>query len=229
MSANPAASEGILLIDKEAGCTSFQIVEQLRRKTGIEKIGHAGTLDPFATGVMVMLVGKNYTKRSNEFLNCDKAYRASVYLGKATDTHDLEGLATHTSDKIPTLAEIETALAQFQGEILQTPPMFSAKKIKGQKLCDLARKGISIEREPVKVRLNIQMVSYNYPLLDIEVSCSKGAYIRSLAHDLGLALGCYAHLSELARIRSGAFHLGQCIPQASLKDTAFSIEPYLKK
>lgn len=212
---------GILLVDKAPGSTSFHLVSLLRRLTRIEKIGHAGTLDPFATGVMVMLIGKEYTRRSNEFLTCDKEYRATLQLGIATDTYDLEGAITARSDKIPTLPEIEAAIASFQGEILQIPPMFSAKKIAGQKLCDLARKGISVERAPVKVRVDITLISYNYPYLDIQVSCTKGTYIRSLAHDLGALLGCHAHLFELARIRSGQFHLGSCTPQSNLKDLTF--------
>ncbi len=209
---------GILLVNKAAGSTSFHLVSILRRLTGIQKIGHAGTLDPFATGVMVMLIGKEYTKRSNEFLSSDKAYRATVQLGTTTDTYDLEGQILSQSPLVPTLAEIETALQAFQGEIEQIPPMFSAKKIEGQKLYDLARKGITIERAPVKVRLEIKLLSYNYPFLEIEVNCSKGTYIRSIAYDLGEKLGCGAHLFELTRTRSGNFSIELCVPQDKLKE-----------
>lgn len=222
-------NKGILLVDKAAGSTSFYLVSLLRRLTKIEKIGHAGTLDPFATGVMVMLIGREYTRRSDEFLSSDKEYRATLQLGIATETYDIEGQITSRSDKIPTLHEIELALAAFQGEILQIPPMYSAKKIEGKKLYELARKGITIERQPVKVQLQINLVSYNYPMLDIEVKCSKGTYIRSLAHDIGQFLGCGAHLFELARTRSGAFHIGQCIPQAHLKNPELDLSPYLRK
>lgn len=232
MSAKPESNnntKGILLVDKAAGSTSFHLVALLRRLTKIETIGHAGTLDPFATGVMVMLIGREYTRKSNDFLNSDKEYRATIQLGTATDTYDLEGQITSRSDKIPTLEEIELALKPFQGEILQIPPMYSAKKVEGKKLYDLARKGIVIERQPVKVQVAITLNSYQYPMLDITVSCSKGTYIRSLAHDIGQFLGTGAHLFELARIRSGKFHIGQCIPQSHLKNLQFDITPYLKK
>lgn len=222
-------NNGILLVDKAAGSTSFYLVSLLRRLTKIEKIGHAGTLDPFATGVMIMLIGREFTRRSDEFLNKDKEYRATLQLGLATDTYDIEGQITSRSDKIPTLKEIELALSTFQGEILQIPPMYSAKKVDGKKLYDLARKGITIERQPVKVQLQINLLNYQYPMLDIEVTCSKGTYIRSLAHDIGQSLSCGAHLFELARIRSGPFHLGQCIPQAHLKNPEFDLSPHLRK
>jgi len=218
---------GILLVDKAAGCTSFDLVALLRRLTKIEKIGHAGTLDPFATGVMVMLIGREFTRRSDEFLSSDKKYRASLTLGIATDTFDKEGQIVSQNDLIPSLQEIEKALLYFQGEILQVPPMFSAKKIKGQKLCDLARKGISIQREPVKVKLKTKLIRYEYPYLEIEIECSKGTYIRSIASELGEMLQCGAHLSVLSRIRSGHFSLDQCIPQALLKTPEFDITPHL--
>lgn len=219
---------GILLVNKAAGSTSFHIVSILRRLTKIEKIGHAGTLDPFATGVMVMLIGREYTRRSDEFLCSDKQYRATLQLGIATDTYDIEGQILSRSEHVPTLKEIETVVLGFQGEILQVPPMYSAKKVDGKKLYDLARKGITIEREPVKVKVQIEFVSYRYPMLEILVSCSKGTYIRSLAHDIGRALGCGAHLFELIRTRSGAFHLDECIPQEHLKNLSFDITPHLR-
>src|SRR5437016_3676939 len=122
-------NQGILLVDKEAGSTSFQLVYLLRRLTGIEKIGHAGTLDPFATGVMVMLIGREFTRRSNEFLEKEKKYWAQVHLGLATETYDIEGQVTFKSDKIPALIDIQTALQSFRGEISQIPPMYSAKKV----------------------------------------------------------------------------------------------------
>lgn len=222
-------NNGILLVDKAAGSTSFHLVGLLRRLTRIEKIGHAGTLDPFATGVMVMLIGREFTQKSDQFLNSDKQYRAKLTLGIATDTYDLEGQVTSRSDLVPTLAQINTAIAPFQGETLQIPPMFSAKKIEGKKLYDLARKGVTIERQPVKVRMEIKLLSYTYPELEIEVTCSKGTYIRSLAHDLGHALGAYAHLSSLMRLRSGSYHLDECLPQAKLKIPQFDIAPFLRR
>ena len=226
---NPNQSpKGILLVDKERSSTSFQIVSQLRRLTKERTIGHAGTLDPFATGVMVMLIGREFTRRSDSFLSCDKAYQATLTLGITTDTYDLDGQIIAQSDVVPSLSQVESALALFQGEIQQIPPMFSAKKLEGKKLYELARKGISVERQPVKVRLSIQLVRYAYPHLEILVDCSKGTYIRSLAYDIGQTLGCGAHLSELIRIRSGAFHLGECLPQELLKNPEFDITPHLR-
>ncbi len=217
---------GILLVDKQAGSTSFHLVSILRKLTGIQKIGHAGTLDPFATGVMVMLIGQEYTRKSDQFLNSDKQYFATLHLGVITDTYDIEGQVTKTSDKIPTLQEVEKALEQFQGEIFQTPPMFSAKKIQGQKLYELARKGIEIERAPVKVTLQTTLIRYEYPKLELLVNCSKGTYIRSLAFDLGNLLETGAHLCQLTRTKSGPFLLSECIHQSKLSDT--DITQFLK-
>lgn len=202
---------GILLVDKPRGKTSFSLVAALRRRLGVRKIGHAGTLDPFATGVMVMLVGRNYTRLSDSFLGQDKEYLAEVCLGTATDTYDCEGQTISESSQIPSQQDIEQALTYFQGEIEQIPPMFSAKKIQGKKLYELARQGKEVERQPVKVQLTTELLSYAYPFLQIRVRCSKGTYIRSIAHDLGLKLGCGAHLTALRRERSGAFSLSECI------------------
>lgn len=205
--------EGILLIDKAKGRTSFSLVQLLRKKLGVKKIGHAGTLDPFATGVMVMLIGKNYTRLSDKFLTHDKEYLAELCLGVTTDTYDCDGTVLEKKEKIPTMEEIRQALQSFQGEIEQIPPMYSAKKINGKKLYDLARKGIEVERKAAIVRLETQFITYTYPILVLRVACSKGTYIRSLAHDLGQLLGCGAHLSNLRRTRSGPFTLEQCLPE----------------
>jgi len=222
-------SEGVLLVDKEKGRTAFYLVKVLRKKSGIQKIGHAGTLDPFATGVMVMLVGRPYTKVSDSFLNDDKEYIATVKFGEATDTFDCDGTIMQTSDKIPTIAEIESVVAEFQGSIMQVPPMFSAKKVGGQKLYLLARKGIEIERKPVQVEVKTTILDYSYPELKIQVSCSKGTYIRSIASEIGEKLRCFAHLIALQRIRSGNFHLKDCIDAKSLTEPSFSYIPYLRK
>lgn len=219
---------GILLIDKAPGSTSFQIVSQLRRLTKVEKIGHAGTLDPFATGVMVMLIGRDYTKRSDEFLCNEKAYEATLKLGITTDSYDIDGQVISQNDCVPSLHQVELAIASFQGQTLQTPPMFSAKKIGGKKLYELARKGLEIERQPVPVQMQITLLSYSYPDLQIAVSCSKGTYIRSLAHDLGQMLGCGAHLQALKRTRSGSFELKDCLSQTLLKVPEFDVTPYLR-
>ncbi len=203
--------EGIHLINKPVGKTSFSLVHALRKKTGIKKIGHAGTLDPFATGVMILLVGKAFTTKADSFINQDKEYEATLRLGIATTTYDPEGEITSESALIPTLEQIKKELTKFQGTIQQIPPMFSAKKVQGKKLYELARKGIEIKREPVSLTVTTELISYSYPELSLKISCSKGTYIRSIAHDLGQALGCGAHLKELTRTRCGPYLLKDCL------------------
>jgi tRNA pseudouridine55 synthase len=222
------SKSGLLLVDKARGSTSFRIVSQLRQATKIEKIGHAGTLDPFATGLMVMLVGKEATKRSNSFLECDKEYEAVLHLGISTDSYDIDGAVVARSPHIPSLQNVEQALAAFQGSISQIPPMYSAKKVQGKKLYDLARQGIVIERQPVVVHVETKLLSYEYPELRIHVTCSKGTYIRSLAHDIGGTLRTGAHLSSLIRLRSGPFHLIDAIPQMLIQDPHFDIAQHLR-
>lgn len=203
--------QGILLVDKPRGKTSFSLIRSLRKKINVKKIGHTGTLDPFATGLMVLLVGRDYTRLSDQFLNQDKEYVAEVNLGVSTDTYDCDGEVTDRSDLIPTQEEIEEALKSFQGQVQQVPPMYSAKKVKGQKLYQLARRGEEVEREPVTIELTTTLIDYNYPLLNLHIRCSKGSYVRAVAHDLGQKLGCGAHLTQLNRTRSGSFHLKDCI------------------
>jgi tRNA pseudouridine55 synthase len=219
--------KGILLLNKPKGKTSFHLVAILRKLTGVKKIGHCGTLDPFATGVMVMLIGKSFTRLSDQFLGQEKEYLARLHLGIETDTYDTEGQTLATSSKIPSLEEIQTVLSEFQGTISQIPPMFSAKKVQGKKLYELARKGIEIKREPVQVQLEIHFISYAYPYLDVRVVCSKGTYIRSLAHDIGEKLGTYAHLTELTRTRSGQFEIKNCVEVTSLHLPEFNLQQEL--
>lgn len=223
------SKEGILLVDKEKGKTAFYLVTLLRKHTGIQKIGHAGILDPFATGVMVMLIGRSYTKIADSFIQDDKEYVGVLKLGTATDTYDCDGKITKESSLKPRREEIEKLLLSFQGEIEQIPPMFSAKKIKGKKLYLLARKGIEVERAPVNIRLQTEMLNYFYPYLTLKVSCSKGTYIRSIAHEIGEKLGTGAHLVELRRTKSGPFHIEECLSTSQLKDPHFSYLPYLRK
>lgn len=221
--------EGILLIDKPVGITSFRLVAILRRKLNVKKIGHAGTLDPFATGVMVLLVGRNYTRLSDSLLGQNKAYRVRVRLGVTTDSYDCEGQVMGTSELVPSLEQVQEALQSFQGAILQTPPMFSAKKVGGKKLYELARKGEEVERKAVEVTVQTQLKGYEYPYLDLEVSCTKGTYIRSIAHDLGVKLGCGAHAEQLRRTESGQFKLEQCISFEQLEDPSFDLKAALRK
>ncbi|MGM0440651.1 MAG: tRNA pseudouridine(55) synthase TruB [Chlamydiota bacterium] len=221
--------KGILLVNKPAGITSFQIVRLLRRKLGVKKIGHAGTLDPFATGLMVMLIGREYTRLSDTFLNSDKEYLATIKLGEATDTHDNEGTVTYQSSYQPDLPEVEKAIALFQGQIEQIPPMFSAKKVAGKKLYQLARQGQEVERKPITVVLNTTLISYQYPDLKIRVSCSKGTYIRSIADELGKKLHCGGHLTELCRIRSGKYFLSDSIDIETITSPETDLAPFLQQ
>lgn len=202
--------QGILLVDKPKGKTAFDLVAVLRRLLGIQKIGHAGTLDPMATGVMVMLIGKKYTSLSNQFIADDKEYLARIHLGIETDTYDAEGQIISSSPQIPSSDEVKNTLKLFQGEIQQIPPMFSAKKVKGRKLYELARKGQTIERSPIQLKVETELLNYDYPSIDLHISCSKGTYVRSIAHDFGQQLGCGAHLIELTRSRSGSYLLSDC-------------------
>ena len=222
-------NEGILPVDKERGVTSFYLVKVLRSITKIKKIGHAGILDPFATGVMILLIGKPYTKIAATFIDQDKEYIATLRLGISTDTYDCDGQVIATSDHLPSRVDVERAIGQFQGPLSQIPPMYSAKKIKGQKLYLLARRGIEIKRDPIQVYLKTEIIDYSYPELKIKVTCSKGTYIRTLAHDLGQVLKTEAHLSELIRTRSGSFELKDCIDSKNLSGQPCDFSSYLRK
>lgn len=215
-------SEGILLIDKPKEKTSFYLVHVLRRITGVRKIGHAGTLDPLATGVMVMLIGSNYTRKTPLFIKHDKEYETTVLLGSVSDTYDSQGVIEHVSSYIPSLEEVNAALAEFQGTISQIPPMFSAKKQNGKKLYELARQGITIDRPPVRVTVSVNLLSYEYPNIRLHITCSSGTYVRSIAHDIGTLLKTGALVSELTRTRCGPFSLSECQSLESLTSSTFS-------
>jgi len=219
--------EGILLLDKPVGKSSFYLVHLLRKLTGIRKIGHAGTLDPFATGLMVMLVGKSATRTQDTYLNHDKAYSVTLELGTATTTFDTEGEVTESSSYRPTPQELEIALEQFQGTILQTPPMFSAKKVNGKKLYELARKGETVERTPREITVKTTLINYDYPDIKLHVECSKGTYIRTIAHDLGHTLGSCAHAKTLRRTRCGPFHLDDALTVEALQSPNLSLKEHL--
>jgi tRNA pseudouridine55 synthase len=212
--------QGILLVNKPRGKTSFILISALRKHLGIKKIGHTGTLDPFATGLMVLLIGRTYTRFSDKFLTEEKEYLGQIHLGITTSTYDGEGTITEQSPHIPSLQEVKLGLDKLQGEIEQIPPMFSAKKIQGKKLYELARKGYTVERKPIRVKVQVELRHYCYPNIDIRVTCSKGTYVRALAHDLGQILGCGAHLSHLERIRSGSFHIADCFDGSLLYNSA---------
>ena len=198
-----------LLIDKETQWTSNDVVAFLRGKLKVKKIGHAGTLDPFATGLLIVGVGKESTIRLDEFKNLDKTYEAILQLGEISTTQDPEGKIekTNFSGEI-TLEQVQTVLNNFLGKQKQTPPMHSAKRIKGQRLYDLARQGIEVERQPNDIEIyEIRLLDYEYPKLKIEVKCSTGTYIRQLAQDIGEALGCGAYCVELRRTRIGEYNV----------------------
>lgn len=205
---------GFLLVNKPIGPTSFGVIAKLRRVTGIKKIGHAGTLDPFASGVLVIAIGREATRLISQYVKLDKEYEAVLRLGAVTDTYDRMGKVEKlnvTSKKID-IGEIQKVLAKFKGEQKQTPPMFSAKKVNGKKLYELARKGIKIERKAALINIyELELLEYAFPLLKIRVKCSSGTYIRTLAHDIGQILGCGAYLEELKRTAVGKFKLDQCV------------------
>jgi tRNA pseudouridine55 synthase len=214
-------SDGILNLDKPRGPTSHDIVNRVRALTSIRRVGHAGTLDPMASGVLLVCIGRA-TRVSEYLMAGQKTYRARVRLGTTTDTYDAEGEIVKTSDPSKTSRrEIETALERFCGTIEQVPPMYSAIKHKGQPLHKLAREGIEIERKPRKVDIfRAELTTWEPPEFTIEVACSPGTYIRSLAHDLGQALGCGAHLTELVRQASGTFLLDDAITLETLSRAA---------
>lgn len=210
--------DGIFVIDKAAGMTSHDVVARVRRLLGQKRVGHAGTLDPLATGVLPVLAGQ--ATRVAEYLSeSGKAYRATVRFGVETDTYDAEGTVVREAPVALTLAEIEAALPAFLGEQLQVPPLYSAIKRAGQPLYKLARAGEQVTPEPRPVVIYaLRPVAWEPPDLVLEVECGKGTYIRSLAHDLGARLGTGAHLAGLVRTRSGSFTLRQAITLEALEE-----------
>jgi tRNA pseudouridine55 synthase len=209
----PKELEGVLLVDKPAGFTSHDVVARLRRKLQMKRIGHAGTLDPMATGLLVMLVGRA-TKISQYLTSLDKAYEGEILLGIATDSQDADGEVRETRPVPPLIeAQVLAAMRTFWGDQYQTPPMFSAIKKNGVPLYKLARKGEEIEREPRFIRVaSFDLTSFAPPRLGFRLECSKGTYVRTIAHELGQKLGCGAHLAALRRTRSGHFALEQALP-----------------
>ncbi|MEM7116367.1 MAG: tRNA pseudouridine(55) synthase TruB [Chloroflexota bacterium] len=197
--------EGVLAVDKPTGMTSHDVVNRVRRLASMRRVGHAGTLDPLATGVLLVCLGR--TTRLIEYLvGLQKIYETRIRLGQTTDSYDADGTMTAECAVTVTEAEIESALAGFRGDIEQRPPMFSAIKRNGQPLYKLARQGIEVERplRPVTI-YNLTCLSWKNPYLDLRITCSAGTYIRSLAHDLGTQLGCGGHVAALRRTAIGSF------------------------
>ncbi|MBI3273780.1 MAG: tRNA pseudouridine(55) synthase TruB [Candidatus Colwellbacteria bacterium] len=202
--------KGIFAVYKAKGITSHDVIDRIRKITGERRVGHGGTLDPAASGVLVVGVGREYTKKLHQILkHSEKVYRAKIRLGATSSTDDAEGQIYEVQPhKIPAIEELRPLVKRFEGEIEQIPPAFSAIKIKGKKAYELARKGITPKLKPRKVFIKkIKLVSYQWPFLDLEITCGSGVYIRSLARDIGKALGVGAYLQELQRTRVGEFTL----------------------
>ncbi len=206
-------SSDILFIDKPKGITSFGVIRELRKKLNIKKMGHAGTLDPLATGLLIIACGKA-TKRISEFMGLPKEYVVDIEFGKTSNTYDADGSVTpHAGSHLPEFlamprSHFESFLPQFIGDILQTPPIFSALKVKGRRAYDLARTGQAVHLEPRKVHVSsIEILDFSWPIVRLRIACSKGTYIRSIAHDLGQVLGCGGYVKELRRTKIGGYRV----------------------
>ena len=211
--------EGILLVDKPSGITSHDGVNRVRRLLQMRRVGHAGTLDPMATGLLILLVGKA-TKVSQYLMSLDKGYAGILKLGEATDTHDAEGEVVERKELPGDLSaeQLREACKGFLGDQYQKPPMFSAKKVKGVPLYKLARKGKTVEREARLVRVSsFTLTSVQLPEASFELHCSKGTYVRTIVHDLGQQLGCGAHLAQLRRTRIDRFHVDEAFSMDQLQ------------
>ena len=206
--------DGIIIVNKPQDWTSFDVVAKIRNLSKVKRVGHSGTLDPMATGVLPVFLGKS-TKSIQHFMGGDKGYMAEMTLGITTDTLDAEGKVTQISNVEYRISNVEAALKKFIGEIEQVPPMYSAVKVKGKRLYKLARKGIVVKREPRKVAIRkMKLINFeagNNPKVTLEIMCSKGTYIRQLVSDIGDDLGCGAHLSKLMRTYAHPFHITQAL------------------
>lgn len=198
---------GFIIIDKLTGWTSHDVVAKMRGVLKERKIGHLGTLDPLATGVLVLAVGRDATKQISQFMKLDKEYEATMELGKISDTYDTEGKVESREIGDLSEAKILEMMESFCGESLQMPPAFSAKKIAGKKAYELARAGLPVELKPVMVKMRLWDISIEMPIVKFKVEVSSGTYIRSLVHDIGQNLGCGAILTELRRTRVGDFKI----------------------
>ena len=226
--------DGAVLIDKPVGPTSHDVVDAIRRKFGIKKVGHCGTPDPNATGLLIIVLGKG-TKLSEKLMGGDKVYEGTIKFGETTSSYDADGELTASLPVPPmTLDELNETATTFLGDQMQMPPMVSAIKVGGIPLYKLARKGIEIERKPRLVRIyNFRFSNYEEPIAQFRIGCTKGTYVRSIAHDIGQKLGCGAHLKTLRRLVSGSFDVTNAISLDSvLKLSSAELEkrviPFLK-
>lgn len=220
--------QGILLVDKPAGWTSFDVVNYVRRQVAqIEgkkpknvKVGHTGTLDPFATGLLVLLIGKDYTRRAGEFSKLDKTYELTMQLGATSTTGDPEGEISPLSDEKPTVEAIQAAVEQFKGQIMQIPPAYSAIKVNGQRAYKLARAGKEVVIEPRPVTIyRLEILDYTYPEVKLVAEVSSGTYIRTLVENIGTKLGTGAYTSTLGRLQVGVFSVQDAIQNVKEIDT----------
>jgi len=208
-----SALDGAILIDKPAGRTSHDVVDAIRRKFQIKKVGHCGTLDPNATGLLIIVLGRG-TKLSEKLMGDDKVYEGTIKFGEATNSYDADGEILETKPVPPlTLEQLNELASQFIGDQMQMPPMVSAIKMNGVPLYKLARKGIEVEREPRLIHIyNFRFSNYNEPFSEFRLACTKGTYVRSVANDLGQKIGCGAHLATLRRSVSGKFDVADAKP-----------------
>ena len=218
---------GIVIIDKPAGWTSQDVTARLRRVFGTRRIGHGGTLDPMATGVLPVFVGRA-TRGVEFFEHAEKTYETELLLGVATDTEDTTGTVLFRREVSVTPEQLTAVLERFRGEIMQIPPMYSALKVNGQKLCDLARKGRQVERQPRPVTVHeLTLLSREGDTLHLRVRCSKGTYIRTLCADIGEALGCGGCMQALRRTQAGEYTIAEAVPLQQLLEAA-EPETYLR-
>jgi len=229
-----SALDGAILIDKPAGPTSHDVVAAIRRHFGIKKVGHCGTLDPNATGLLIIVLGRG-TKLSEKLMSDDKVYEGAMKFGETTNSYDADGELVASLPVPPlTVAQLNEAAAQFVGDQMQTPPMVSAVKKDGVPLYKLARKGIEVEREPRLVHIyNFRFSAYQEPIGHFRLACTKGTYVRSIAQELGQKLGCGAHLATLRRVASGKFDVAQSIPfddvfKLTSRELESRVLPFLK-
>lgn len=226
--------DGAILVDKPSGPTSHDVVDAIRRKFGIKKVGHCGTLDPNATGLLIIVLGRG-TKLSERLMGDDKVYEGTIQFGTATDSYDSDGEILETKP-VPslTLEQLNELASQFIGDQMQTPPMVSAIKKNGVPLYKLARKGVEVEREARLIHVyNFRFTNYSEPRGEFRLACTKGTYVRSIAHELGQKIGCGAHLATLRRSASGKFDVADATQlDAVLKLTTSELEkkviPFLK-
>ena len=218
---------GIVIIDKPQGWTSQDVTARLRRVFNTRRIGHGGTLDPMATGVLPVFVGRA-TRGVEFFEHAEKVYETVLRPGITTDTEDITGTVLTQTDATITADMVEAVLPQFRGEILQIPPMYSALKINGQKLCDLARKGREVERQPRPITIHeLTLLGVDEEGIRLRVRCSKGTYIRTLCKDIGQALGCGGCMAALRRVQAGEYTIEESVPLEVLLETA-EPEQYLR-